>query len=76
MRIEIYGEGQTEQVARLTLTQNGHEVQVTAVDANGEWLSYLLKITPRGVYLEPDVSPRLGLPLDEDGRILVIDDEY
>ena len=66
-----------EKVVLLKLKQVGKEVQLIAVDSNGFALNRgkILKITEDGsLYLHENIDPEIGLKLDDDGYIRIVED--
>lgn len=57
----------------IKLIQNGHCVSVVAVDKGGNRIrrGYLITFSPQGVYLHERISPEIGLPTDDEGRLIV-----
>ena len=73
MRIGAY----KELAEGLYLTIHGSRegvVMITAVDKRGEHLpgGSLATITDRGISLESGVNPDIGLPLDSNGRLILL----
>lgn len=75
MKIEIWNEEQKEeeQPLRLRLAHVVGGVELQAVDKDGNCSSgHLLKICDSGrLYLEPSISPSLGLKLDKHCKLEV-----
>lgn len=73
MEIKIYEEKKKkEPVLRLALKEVPYRgVVLLAVDENGNSINsnYILQITEKGLYLNPNVNEDLGIPLDSHGKI-------
>lgn len=77
MKLEIWQETKETQLpVYLTLVESGggspnRAILLVAVDEHGHSLpgGTLLGISPKGLYLHSIVSPKLGLPLDGEGRL-------
>ncbi len=75
MKIEIWNEEQKEeeQPLRLRLVAFRNGVELQAVDKEGQkiWRGHLLFISSAGLFLASAVSSKLGLKLDDIGRLEV-----
>jgi hypothetical protein len=61
----------------LELSPYKDSARVIVVDAEGKRIKNgnLIKIVPNeGVYLYHTIDPRFGLPTDEDGRLVLLDE--
>ena len=75
MKIEVYGEKPEQgKVLRLKLIQvNSEKVELVAVDDEGHTKAFILTIEPDGIRFVYFVPPNIGLPLDDKGRVRLID---
>lgn len=73
-RVEVWGEKKSENVARFILVKRGRELLLVAVNERGDGLDNgeILSLSTAGVRLHSFVNPAIGLPLDEQGRVKVI----
>lgn len=73
MRITPYVENE-EKPLRIRLFPSGRGVEVSFVDGDGEPEDTILSINENGIERYKDVAPEYRLPLDEGGRVALINE--
>jgi hypothetical protein len=76
MKYKVYEKSESpEEEVCLRLVQDGDRVKVIAVDEDGEKKDNgnLIAFTSDGITRYPGVNCNLGLPLDDDGHLIVED---
>ena len=73
MKVEIYQEKKQPDQIFLTLKKRGDYVDLIVVSEDGKEIDggCLLEVDKDGIVLSRYVNPSIGLPLDENKRVLV-----
>jgi len=66
-------EGEEKVLLTLRESGRGNEIDLIAVDEDGDEKSYLLTITPKGFIRVECIDEDLGFPLDKNGRLLEVE---
>lgn len=73
MKFKVFTENEIEETVFLRLGEEDGNIYMYACNKFGEGLTLgdILKINSDGITLCECVSPKIGLPLDEEGRVIV-----
>jgi hypothetical protein len=72
MKIIVHSDEPQEPIVMLKLIDRGDYVTLAAVGKDGRAISYLLDVCSDGIYLCGFISPALGFPINDAGKINVI----
>jgi len=75
MKLEIYNEKKNDKIVYLKLVKSSYSdgIDLIAVDNGGNELEEgnLLGISSNGMDLSPAINPKIGLPLDKNGKLII-----